>query len=240
MLTRFHQYRGGMVVNTRGFTLIELVVVIIIIAVLSVIVVPRFIQLSSEAKRSDMQQLYGALKQNMSLIHAKATIEGKDSLESASVDNVPIAYGYPTAQGMVDSLHGAEQWYPLTFNPSDLVLGGSLLGVKTSVTMFSLDDNYLSEKSLKDKVKYIQKGQCYVTYVDIAMPPSPMEPDKPTPELGWGKRLLCGLLARLPFPLDQYIPFCPRNHDDSSSGESTNESDNTGGEASLIIDTNGC
>ena len=57
-----------------GFTLIELIIVIIMLGVLSVTALPRFVNLSSEANAAVINTLAGALKSTANIAHTKAII----------------------------------------------------------------------------------------------------------------------------------------------------------------------
>ncbi|OQK62680.1 putative membrane protein [Vibrio vulnificus] len=48
--------------NKQGFTLIELVVVMIILGILSVTAAPRFLNLQSDARKSTLEATKGALE----------------------------------------------------------------------------------------------------------------------------------------------------------------------------------
>lgn len=48
--------------RTQGFTLIELVVVIIVLGILAVIAAPKFIGLSKEAREKSLLQLHASVK----------------------------------------------------------------------------------------------------------------------------------------------------------------------------------
>ena len=66
----------------QGFTLIELVVVIIILGILSVIAAPKFIDLKSDAYIASLRGMAGAIDSTNSLVYSKAAINNVESLES--------------------------------------------------------------------------------------------------------------------------------------------------------------
>ncbi|UAL45248.1 prepilin-type N-terminal cleavage/methylation domain-containing protein [Shewanella inventionis] len=61
----------------RGFTLIELVVVIIILGILAVVAAPKFINLKSDAVIANLNGLQGALKSANTLVYSKAVLAGQ-------------------------------------------------------------------------------------------------------------------------------------------------------------------
>ncbi|MBD3639894.1 MAG: prepilin-type N-terminal cleavage/methylation domain-containing protein [Marinobacter sp.] len=69
--------------RNRGFTLIELVVVIAILAILAAFALPRFAQLSEEAHRSSVKATAGALAAGVALVKAQNVTNGSSG---ATVD----------------------------------------------------------------------------------------------------------------------------------------------------------
>jgi len=60
--------------NQSGFTLIELVLVIIILGILAAVAVPRFINLSSEAQTAALQGTVGAIESASSINYAASQV----------------------------------------------------------------------------------------------------------------------------------------------------------------------
>lgn len=60
----------------RGFTLIELVMVIVILGVLAAFALPRFGDLSSSARISTLESIEGAMRSTISIIRSKGYIQG--------------------------------------------------------------------------------------------------------------------------------------------------------------------
>jgi MSHA pilin protein MshA len=71
----------------NGFTLIELVVVIIILGILAVTAAPKFINLQSDARASTLQGIKGAIQGANSLVFSKAAIAGEEKKGGAAASD---------------------------------------------------------------------------------------------------------------------------------------------------------
>ena len=93
-----------------GFTLIELVVVIVILGILAATAAPKFMNLQSDARISALNGLKASVKSASAMIYSKAILAGKEKLDDDDVsvcagsgsscpanDTITIYFGYPTA-----------------------------------------------------------------------------------------------------------------------------------------------
>jgi MSHA pilin protein MshA len=86
-----------------GFTLIELIAVIVVLGILSAVALPKFVNLSGEARIAKMQGAVGAMNSAAALIHAKWLAAGSPAAGTVAFEGgsltiaTDIVNGYPAA-----------------------------------------------------------------------------------------------------------------------------------------------
>ncbi|EAS63651.1 type II secretion system GspH family protein [Photobacterium angustum] len=84
-----------------GFTLIELVVVIVILGILAVTAAPKFMNLQNDARKASLEGLKGSIQGAAGIVYGKAAIKGVESNSDSSISEgsttINTAFGYPKA-----------------------------------------------------------------------------------------------------------------------------------------------
>ena len=84
--------------NQSGFTLIELVMIIVILGILSAVAAPRFLDISGDAKRAASDNHHGSIQSAMSLAFAQHRAKGMD----ASTAEMPFVTDCATLKGYLE------------------------------------------------------------------------------------------------------------------------------------------
>ncbi|UTZ41516.1 prepilin-type N-terminal cleavage/methylation domain-containing protein [Vibrio campbellii] len=76
--------------NTKGFTLIELVVCIVILGVVSVVALPKFLGIQKDARISVLYGAREALMTANNQVYAKAVIQSQENVDSGELMNIDL------------------------------------------------------------------------------------------------------------------------------------------------------
>ena len=80
----------------QGFTLIELVIVIVILGILAAFALPRFVNVTTDARQAAVNGLAGSVRAAAALAHAQWLVSGGSSITMEG-NTVEIVNGYPAA-----------------------------------------------------------------------------------------------------------------------------------------------
>lgn len=90
-----------------GFTLIELVIVIVILGLLAATALPRFADLTGDAREASLRGIEGAVRSGSAIVHAQALVDGQTgatgsvTLEGTTVNTV---FGYPATNDINNAI----------------------------------------------------------------------------------------------------------------------------------------
>ena len=86
--------------NSQGFTLIELIIVIVLLGILASVAAPRFINFGADARIATLESIEGSMRSASDLVNLRARIENKldcdtDPTIEMGGETITLRCGYP-------------------------------------------------------------------------------------------------------------------------------------------------
>ena len=80
----------------QGFTLIELIMVIVILGILAATALPKFVDLGSDARKSTIEAVAGGVKSAIAITRSAYLVKGDNTLTTINSVLVSAGTGFPT------------------------------------------------------------------------------------------------------------------------------------------------
>ena len=153
--------------NQKGFTLIELIIVIVVLGILAVTAAPQFIDFSTDARTSTVNGLKGSAKAASQLVHARALADSAASTADTATtpeevtvggSTVVLNYRYAAAHSFIGALDISDEWSEELADGADVNTIGSTASAAAATQAIYYPEGVNSPTAATDA------GTCYVIY----------------------------------------------------------------------------
>ena len=162
--------------NQKGFTLIELIIVIVILGILAVTAAPQFINFGADARESKTLQLRGAVQAASQQVFTASAIagvegdedDGEDTPGFQTASGYEVVFGYPAASpgGIIAALNiDSADWdilYGDDANADVTEADAEAYDTKATVVRISLNGINTSATTLE----FTDIENCYIQYTE--------------------------------------------------------------------------
>ncbi len=117
--------------DKKGFTLIELIIIIIILGILAAVAIPKYMDMSENAKKAVAESVLGSLRGAETITFANYLLNGTTYNLTSVISNVQVDGALVTASGTIGTITVGSKTYTFIYTaggsstPGQFTKGGT-------------------------------------------------------------------------------------------------------------------
>ncbi|CDT13631.1 type II secretion system protein [Vibrio coralliirubri] len=151
--------------QAKGFTLIEMIVVIVVLGILAVTAIPKFMDVQSEARTAVLQGVGGAVKSANGIVYGQASIQGVEKkldgqIKVSDSEDIQTTYGHILADA--DEIKKAVDTDINFYDVTDFYPNGHNEPKALNATLFTFETLNISKPSPMGYPMDSFSNDCYI------------------------------------------------------------------------------